>query len=138
MLSIEDNSILSSFEQDELESPSPRKIDGRRIIYKSRELRTPKTHGRPVLCDFGEARMGSTAYHEDIQPYLYRAPEVLLRMKWYNKVDIWNVGVLVSLSKLRVNPSNRVIISGIFLRTNIYSTLETRTETTRTCITWPK
>ncbi|PGH32207.1 hypothetical protein GX50_04991 [[Emmonsia] crescens] len=34
-------------------------------------------------------------YHEDIQPYLYRAPEVLLRMKWDNKVDIWNVGVLI-------------------------------------------
>lgn len=98
MLAIEDESILSSFEKSELENPSPRKIDGDRIIYKSRELQVPKVHGRPVICDFGEARTGSKVYHEDIQPYLYRAPEVLLRMKWDEKVDIWNVGVLVSLS----------------------------------------
>lgn len=108
MLSIEDQTILSSFEKDELENPSPRKIDGERIIYKSRELRTPKTHGRPILCDFGEARMGSTVYHEDIQPYLYRAPEVLLRMKWDNKVDIWNVGVLVSSCTFCINLSNEL------------------------------
>ena len=138
MLSIEDNTILSSFEKDELENPSPRKIDGGRIIYKSRELRTPKTHGRPVLCDFGDARMGSTMYHEDIQPYLYRAPEVLLRMKWNKKVDIWNVGVLVSSYILRVKFTNKLIRSGIFSKTSIYSTLETKTEKLRTCITWLK
>ena len=96
MLAVEDETILSAFEKNELESPSPRKIDGERIIYKSRKLPVPKIHGRPVLSDFGEARTGSTTYHEDIQPYLYRAPEVLLRMKWDDKVDIWNVGVLVS------------------------------------------
>ncbi|KAK9384674.1 kinase-like domain-containing protein [Lipomyces mesembrius] len=52
-------------------------------------------YGRPILCDFGEARSGSSKFHEDIQPYLYRAPEVLLRMVWDRKVDIWNIGVLV-------------------------------------------
>ncbi|KKZ68099.1 hypothetical protein EMCG_06209 [[Emmonsia] crescens] len=95
LLAIEDETILYIFEENELESPSPRKIDGERIIYQSRKLPVPKIHGRPVLCDFGEARTGSKTYHEDIQPYLYRAPEVLLRMKWDNKVDIWNVGVLI-------------------------------------------
>lgn len=139
MLSIEDETILSSFEKDELENPSPRKIDGDRIIYKSRELRTPKTHGRPVLCDFGEARMGSTVYHEDIQPYLYRAPEVLLRMKWDNKVDIWNVGVMVSSrSGVRASFANRSIRSGISSKTSICSTLKTITRKIQTCITWLK
>ncbi|KAK2756125.1 hypothetical protein FQN54_005533 [Arachnomyces sp. PD_36] len=95
LLGVEDESIFSSFEKSELENPSARKIDGDRVIYKSRELQIPKVHGRPVLCDFGEARTGSDSYHEDIQPYLYRAPEVLLRMRWDHKVDIWNVGVLI-------------------------------------------
>lgn len=96
LLGIEDESILTKFENDELANPSPRKIDGDRVIYRSRNLDLPKTHGRPVLCDFGEARFGSSSYHEDIQPYLYRAPEVLLRMSWNSKVDIWNVGVVVA------------------------------------------
>lgn len=134
-MAVEDETILSTFEKDELEDPSPRKIDGDRIIYRSRELRIPKTHGRPVLCDFGEARVGSTLYHEDIQPYLYRAPEVLLRMKWDNKVDIWNVGVLVtSSSRPYINFTNRLIRSGIFSKTSIYSTLETKTGKIQTCI----
>jgi serine/threonine-protein kinase SRPK3 len=98
LLGVEDETILSNFEKSELENPSPRKVDGDRIIYKSRELQIPKVHGRPILCDFGEARTGSKTYHKDIQPYLYRAPEVLLRMRWGDKVDIWNVGVLVSFS----------------------------------------
>lgn len=29
-------------------------------------------------------------------PDIYRAPEVILGMKWHNKIDIWNVGVMVS------------------------------------------
>ncbi|MCJ1396678.1 hypothetical protein MMC18_009570, partial [Xylographa bjoerkii] len=58
------------------------------------ELKIPRIHGRPVLCDFGEARFGKEDYDDDIQPYIYRAPEVILHKRWNNKVDIWNVGVL--------------------------------------------
>lgn len=48
----------------------------------------------PILCDFGDARIGNV--HEGlIQPDIYRAPEVILAKKWTSKVDIWNVGVLV-------------------------------------------
>lgn len=68
--------------------PSPRKIIGDRVIYSSRKLKKTNEHGRPVLCDFGQARYGAAHYDDDIQPYIYRAPEVLLRMSWDQKVDI--------------------------------------------------
>lgn len=97
MMAIEDPSILADFEEKEKSSPSPRKIIGDRVIYASRKLRKTKQHGRPTLCDFGQARYGSNTYSGDIQPYIYRAPEVLLRMPWNEKVDIWNVGVLVCI-----------------------------------------
>lgn len=97
MMGIEDTSILSHFEEEEKVNPSPRKIAGDREIYASRKLRKTKQHGRPTLCDFGQARFGSNFYIGDIQPYIYRAPEVILRMPWNEKVDIWNVGVLVCL-----------------------------------------
>lgn len=95
LLGIEDQTILAHFEEDEKADPSPCKIDNTRVIYQTRPLRTPKEYGRPILCDFGEARFGSTTFHGDIQPYIYRAPEVVLRMGWDCKVDIWNVGVMV-------------------------------------------
>lgn len=45
MFDVRDESILSDFEQEELESPCPRKeVDGR-FIYTSRELRQPKKMG---------------------------------------------------------------------------------------------
>ncbi|KAJ5933241.1 hypothetical protein N7516_007730 [Penicillium verrucosum] len=94
MLGIDDISILADFEQAEKSSPSPRKIVGDRVIYSSRKLPETKLHGQPILCDFGQARFGSTRYCGDIQPYKYRAPEVLLRMSWDQKVNIWNVGVV--------------------------------------------
>ncbi|PCH38829.1 kinase-like protein [Wolfiporia cocos MD-104 SS10] len=82
LLGLGDNSAeddLEKFEKQEVESPSPRKIDGDRIIYTSRPL-VPRiyNYGRPVLCDLGEA-----------------PPEVILDIPWNEKVDIWNVGVLI-------------------------------------------
>ncbi|KAL4783324.1 kinase-like protein [Aspergillus varians] len=94
MMAIEDTSILSDFEEEEKLNPSLRKILGDRVIYASRSLRKTKHHGRPTLCDFGQARLGSDTYSGDIQPYIYRAPEVILQMPWNEKVDIWNVAVL--------------------------------------------
>ncbi|EME82206.1 uncharacterized protein MYCFIDRAFT_188967 [Pseudocercospora fijiensis CIRAD86] len=91
---IEDLTILEDFEKIEQASPSARKIDGDRIIYESRGLRMPKSTGRPVLCDFGEARFGKSSYTDDIQPYIYRAPEIILDIAWSYPADIWNVGVM--------------------------------------------
>jgi serine/threonine-protein kinase SRPK3 len=48
-----DDSVLRTFEQEELSQPCPRKeLDGR-TIYSTRKLSTPKKVGAPVLCDLG-------------------------------------------------------------------------------------
>ena len=52
--------------------------------------------GPPVLCDFGQARFGDYDRRGRIQPFQYRAPEVILDIEWDEKVDIWNVAMLVS------------------------------------------
>ena len=90
---------LDNFEKLELTSPSARKIDGDRVIYISRPLVPPfYSYGRPVLCDFSEARFGEYDNTADIQPFQYRAPEVIFDIPWDEKVDIWNVGVMVRIS----------------------------------------
>ncbi|KAF1836434.1 non-specific serine/threonine protein kinase [Decorospora gaudefroyi] len=97
MLTVADETILEDFEKAEAENPSPSKvIDDTRTIYRSRKLRLPTGDlwGQPVLCDFGEARIGDS-HSGLIQPELYRAPEVLFEMEWGPKVDIWSVATLV-------------------------------------------
>ena len=95
MSEIEDESILADFETAESNSPSAKVIRHDRTIYASRKLGLPKTFGPPVLCDFGAARFGDEVNNDDIQPEVYRAPEVILEMDWSYPVDIWNVGVMV-------------------------------------------
>jgi serine/threonine-protein kinase SRPK3 len=51
----------------------------------------------PILADLGMAVFGEREYSHIIQPIPYRAPEVILGMKWNESVDIWNFGVLVSI-----------------------------------------
>ncbi|KAK9366826.1 protein kinase [Lipomyces kononenkoae] len=70
----------------------------RERFYTSRSFRKPKNDdwGYPVLCDFGEARIGKE--HQTgpmIQPHIYRAPEVTFEMIWGSPIDIWNLGALV-------------------------------------------
>lgn len=86
---VEDESVLSILEQSELSSPSPRKLDGDRIIYLSRPMFLTK--GEPLLSDLGEALLGES-HRGIIMPSLYRAPEVILDLDWDNKVDIWGLG----------------------------------------------
>ena len=88
-------SVLVDFEKAENENPSARNVYDDRIVYASRRFRLPKSYGHPVLCDFGEARRGNVENNDDIQPEVYRAPEVILEMNWSYSVDIWNVGVMV-------------------------------------------
>lgn len=100
MLGIEDNSVFTGFEDQELLESSPRKlVDGDRIIYVSRELQMPKKWGLPVLCDFGSAVPGDMEHSEDVQPDIYRAPEVILEAPWSCEIDIWNVGCMVSVQR---------------------------------------
>ncbi|KAK4508820.1 hypothetical protein PRZ48_002559 [Zasmidium cellare] len=98
MLEIEDTSVLSAFEEDERSHPAPRKvIDSERTIYASRTFRHPKGYsfGPLVLCDLGEARIGSSFPYTDIQPDLYKAPEILFMLDWNQNVDIWNVACVM-------------------------------------------
>ncbi|EME41720.1 hypothetical protein DOTSEDRAFT_73941 [Dothistroma septosporum NZE10] len=97
MLQIEDCSVLSAFVEDETANPSPRKtIDAKRTIYASRKFRHPRRHafGPPTLCDLGEARIGTSFPFTNIQPDLYKAPEILLTVDWNQSVDIWNIACL--------------------------------------------
>ncbi|KAH7266166.1 kinase-like domain-containing protein [Fusarium solani] len=95
MFSVEDDSVFSDFEEQELVDPSPRKLVDGRIIYLSRKLRMPKTWGAPVLCDFGSAVTGDIEHTEDVQPDIYRATEVILEAPWSYEVDIWNTGCMI-------------------------------------------
>ncbi|WPH04301.1 CDK4/6, putative [Acrodontium crateriforme] len=94
-LRIEDETMLKEFESRERSDPSLRKVDGQRIIYESRGFMLPSKMGRPILCDFGEARYGPPPFVDDIQPYIYRAPEVILDIPWGVQTDVWNLGVLI-------------------------------------------
>lgn len=100
---------LRKFELEEFTSPSPRKIDGSRVIYESRPL-VPRIYkyGRPVFCDFGQARFGNYDNLFDIQPYQYRAPEVIFDIPWDEKVDIWSVGVMVRAAMSLFSNNNEV------------------------------
>ncbi|KAL4807996.1 kinase-like domain-containing protein [Aspergillus unguis] len=95
MFGIADDSVFSDFVEEELQNPCPRKEIDARTIYMSRELRMPKEWGAPVLCDFGSAMLGDREHFEDIQPNIYRAPEVILEAPWTYSADIWNVGCMI-------------------------------------------
>jgi serine/threonine protein kinase len=114
---IEDKSILESFTQAELESPSPRKIVNGLPVYASRCFDLPKVFGRAVLSDFGSAVQGDEKRNHDAQPDVYRSPEVMLKTDWSYPVDIWNVGVMVcfpcSLFSLSISCTNHSGIIGV-------------------------
>jgi serine/threonine protein kinase len=102
MFAVEHCSEWQHVEEAEMADPSPRKIHKGRTVHSTRflaELPTPTT---PVLCDFGEARFGKDEYAEDAMPDLYRAPEILLRIAWTEKIDIWALGLMV---KPPLNPA---------------------------------
>ncbi|GLA57827.1 hypothetical protein AtubIFM54640_005622 [Aspergillus tubingensis] len=84
---------FSGLEDAEIEAPSPRKILGpERTIYTS-HIVIPG-NGLPLLSDFGEARFSDEEHDEDIMPNIYRAPEVVLKMNWDSKVDVWSIALM--------------------------------------------
>lgn len=103
MLGVGDDSIFKDCEDAENSSPSQSKlVNHSRRLYASRSFRKPHNHayGDPLLCDFGEARIGTESAHVDIQPEIYKAPEVLMETGWAHSVDIWNAGCLVGSPSL--------------------------------------
>ena len=99
MLGTNRPSLFEEWENQAIRNTTPRKKDvSGHIVYRSRPLSLEEgkgTWGLPLLSDFGQARIGSGEHEGRIQPTLYRAPEVVLGMKWTSKVDIWNLGALV-------------------------------------------
>lgn len=123
LLGIEDKEILDSFTKAEQEHPSPRKeVDGY-TVYISREFDTPIRIGEPVLSDFGSAVSGDVEHTQDVQPNVYRSPEVCLQMPWSYSIDIWNLGAMVRPMRLLLFCDKlRIIVrSGIFSRESICS-----------------
>lgn len=101
MLTLEDDTMLADFAKAEAKDPSPQKqVDRSRTIYRSRRFLRPlkgNSYGLPILCDFGEARIGKTQESGPfVQPHIYRAPEIIFEMPWGSAVDIWNVACLVT------------------------------------------
>lgn len=95
--------MVGPLEEQELSHPVPRKqISPSRTIYLSRLMR-PKP-GPMLLSDFGEARLGPGPHNGDIMPIQYRAPEVIMGIPWNYPVDIWSVGLTVSMP-LESNPA---------------------------------
>ena len=72
--------------------PSARKQVGDTIIYVSRYMLGGI--GPLTIADLGQARVGSE-HTGKAMPLPYRAPEVILKMKWASSVDMWSVGLLV-------------------------------------------
>ena len=50
--------------------------------------------GPLTICDLGQARIGGE-HSGNAMPVPYRAPEIILNMKWGNAVGIWSIGLLV-------------------------------------------
>lgn len=102
LLEIDDPDVFAVFEEAEIEQPAPRRIHDDRIIYKSRRI--PRTRRLPIITDFGEARFADEDHKgQDVMPDVYRAPEVIFRMNWDNKIDIWSIAMVVSVILLRIN-----------------------------------
>ena len=111
MLTIEDKNMLADFEEAEQKNPCQRKVvNDERTIYASRDFRRPNNGawGYPVLCDFGEARIGCSYPYEEIQPEVYKAPEIIMQTDWSHSVDIWNTACVVS--QLRFSLLYKVIL----------------------------
>ncbi|PYH75264.1 CMGC protein kinase [Aspergillus vadensis CBS 113365] len=84
---------FSGLEDAEIEAPSPRKKLGpERTIYTS-HIVVPGNE-LPLLSDFGEARFSEDEHDDDIMPNIYRAPEVVLKMNWESKVDVWSIALM--------------------------------------------
>ncbi|KAL9092102.1 MAG: hypothetical protein Q9165_004535 [Trypethelium subeluteriae] len=97
LLGIEDISIIQKFIEAEQKHPSARKEVQGYTVYASRSFDCPsgKSIGEPFLSDFGSAVFGDVEHDEDVQPNVYRAPEVCLKAPWSYSIDIWNVGCLI-------------------------------------------
>ncbi|KAL2041068.1 hypothetical protein N7G274_006012 [Stereocaulon virgatum] len=82
MLGIEDRAVIEELVNDEAKEPTPRKEEGSRSIYLSRNFGNfRKVPGRPKIADFGLAVKGKVSglHNHPVQPDPFQAPELILR-----------------------------------------------------------
>jgi hypothetical protein len=80
--------------------------------------------GKAVLSDFGPVVDGTQIQTSDVQPDVYRCPEVMIKAEWSYAIDIWNVGIMVRTIKGNTHDRQRTNEhltdrSGICLKENI-------------------
>ncbi|KAK7529993.1 putative serine/threonine protein kinase [Phyllosticta citribraziliensis] len=104
-----DATVFEEFEKDQWEHPPGRKIDslwlrwlkwlfsrGERVLFDSRDVpQDAENLDSPVLGDFGDAVMGGDTYAAHVMPDLYRAPEMIIGIRWDEKIDIWGLAMTI-------------------------------------------
>lgn len=66
-----------------LSHPIPRKIVDGHAFYRSQKFNKPLTKlSAPLLGDFDVAARGDEENHHDVQPTLFKSPEILLGARW--------------------------------------------------------
>lgn len=101
MLPFEEPEVLREYVAHQEAYPAPHYQRHGRPVYESRP-NFGHRHGSPVnsvqLTDFGLAVRGDipAKHNHRIQPFEYRAPEVMLKASWSYPADIWNLGLVVS------------------------------------------
>lgn len=103
MLPFDDPEVLHNYVRQQEEDPAPFRERHGRPVFESRPDFGYVRNVEPTavqLTDFGLAvRRDVPAKHNyRIQPFEYRAPEVMLKAGWSYSADIWNLGLVVSFS----------------------------------------
>lgn len=100
MLPFDDPEVLHNYVRQQEEDPAPFRERHGRPVFESRPDFGYVRNVEPTivqLTDFGLAVRGdvSAKHNYRIQPFEYRAPEVMLKAGWSYSADIWNLGLVV-------------------------------------------
>ncbi|KAK8174977.1 kinase-like domain-containing protein [Phyllosticta citrichinensis] len=106
----QDDTVFENFEKNQCANPPGRTkrrcyefrylksllCISQRALFDSRDVpQDVKDLGSPVLGDFGDAVVGADTYGAHVMPDLYRAPELITRIEWDEKVDIWGLAMTI-------------------------------------------
>ncbi len=97
----EDDSTCRLIEEQETQTASIPSTEGGSLVYPSRRASTGIS-GYPILTDYGKARFADPINTDPAMPDIYRAPEIVLRLPWGYAVDMWSIGIMVSISVVGV------------------------------------
>jgi serine/threonine-protein kinase SRPK3 len=100
MLPFDDPEVLHNYVRQQEDDPAPFRERHGRPVFESRPDFGYVRNVEPMavqLTDFGLAVRGDVPakHNYRIQPFEYRAPEVMLKAGWSYSADIWNLGLVV-------------------------------------------